>query len=379
MQNCLRGNADLTLVRTIASSPDFDWHNLLRIAAKEGVSPLLFHALSGQEIAPSHVAFVLRDSYNYTARRNLLLMHECSSILSGLMEAGVDVVVLKGAALAETIYENIALRPMIDLDFLVRQDQVSKAAQTLTSSGYSKDGRTNLASSLEYEHQVQFSKPGIEEIDVDLHWGLLGWYYYIKAVPIDWLWRTARPANLAGSTALILGPEAQLLHLCAHTTIDHSREKHRLLRQMDVAELIRFYEDELDWELFLDTAVCSNLIYPIQRVLPWVAKRLDAPVPENVLQRCQNMQPSASERRTLHLRHFAGRSFVQRALSDLTSIRSWPERFRYLYTFVLKKLFAPPANLIDRYQIRHPILLPFFYIYWLVNGFADLILVVLRK
>jgi len=44
---------------------------------------------------------------------------ELGQLLRSLKDRGVEVIVLKGAALAETVWKNIALRPMADMDLLV--------------------------------------------------------------------------------------------------------------------------------------------------------------------------------------------------------------------------------------------------------------------
>jgi len=53
----------------------------------------------------------------HTLARNLLLYHELPRILKVL--SPLPVIVLKGAALAATIYHRIGLRTMGDLDLLV--------------------------------------------------------------------------------------------------------------------------------------------------------------------------------------------------------------------------------------------------------------------
>ena len=57
--------------------------------------------------------------YLASAHRNLRLFGELRQILRAFNAAGLSVIPLKGACLAEMIYGNIALRPMVDVDLLL--------------------------------------------------------------------------------------------------------------------------------------------------------------------------------------------------------------------------------------------------------------------
>jgi hypothetical protein len=243
IQQALRVKVDFEGARLISQHPNFKWQTFLAVASIERLSPLLFHTLYGRNIVPSYVEQVLEDENGYMVRRNLLLLHELSIVLNGLTENGIDVVVLKGAALAEAVYDTIALRPMGDLDLLIRPERLEETIQSIRASGFSVDERTNLADVLEFENEVQLSKPGIEEVGLDVHWHLLNWHYYINAMPMEWFWQTARPASISGEDSRILGPEAQLLHLCAHSVVGHGIGVGGLLWLVDIMEVICHYED----------------------------------------------------------------------------------------------------------------------------------------
>ncbi len=133
-----------------AFTPD-DWQLLVMMAETEGVGPLLHwklkHAKCGVRGAecevPTSVQQQLKASYYQTAARNALLFRELDRILAAFAEAetcaakaptggsgeqcrSIPVIVLKGAALllehqddmAQSLYPDPALRPMMDLDLL---------------------------------------------------------------------------------------------------------------------------------------------------------------------------------------------------------------------------------------------------------------------
>ncbi len=54
----------------------------------------------------------LKKEYQWSLARNMILFDELNRVLKAFNEAGIEVIVLKGAALAQTVYPDIALRPM---------------------------------------------------------------------------------------------------------------------------------------------------------------------------------------------------------------------------------------------------------------------------
>ena len=56
--------------------------------------------------------------------------------MAALTREGLPVVVLKGAALAELVYQHIGLRTMADVDLLVEKKNLDKAGSILERLGY---------------------------------------------------------------------------------------------------------------------------------------------------------------------------------------------------------------------------------------------------
>ena len=103
------------------------------LARRERVGPLLYDAVRKKHLLPAEVETALRQSYYLTAACNLRLFAALDQALRALAARGIEVIVLKGAALAQTVYPSVALRPMGDLDVLVRPASVP-AARTVTFS-----------------------------------------------------------------------------------------------------------------------------------------------------------------------------------------------------------------------------------------------------
>jgi hypothetical protein len=128
-------------------------------------------------------------------------------------------IVLKGAALAETVYPRPSLRPFGDLDVLVRVEDTSRAHAVLSDLGYvaDVDAWADLVAGRSCEANF-FRDTALGPVVIELHTDLLNNALLRPQVSldIDGLWQRSRLAYLAGRDARVLGPEDQILHLCLH-------------------------------------------------------------------------------------------------------------------------------------------------------------------
>jgi hypothetical protein len=116
-----------------------DWDDIVEGSMRHGILPLLYWNLKriddGKDV-PAEVMTNLRIVYYKNAVLNTLRYDELSKILIAFNDAGIDVIVLKGAFLAETVYKNIGLRPMSDLDLLIKKGDLQKAEKELVQLRY---------------------------------------------------------------------------------------------------------------------------------------------------------------------------------------------------------------------------------------------------
>lgn len=362
---CLSARWDaqaLPAARNLAAQQGLDWGLLLQAARRAGVAPLLYHATRQRGLLPTAAEAALRQAYYHNAARNLILLHRLETVLHQLAAAGVPVIVLKGAALATTLYASAALRPMGDLDLLVHPEHVPTALAALAQLGYAP-GQGDLpdSHSAAYNNQVALAKAGDGQAPVEIHWSLFSPTYYYRRVPMPWFWETARPAQFGAASAWVLGPEALLLHLCAHILQHGGCERVRWLSLHDVAEVLAYYREQLDWERLLHKAQEYGLLLPVRQALQRVHADWGAPVPTQALERLRALRPSRREERVFRQLTTAQRP-VQHLWAGLAGIPDWRSRWALWRSIAL----PPPAYMRQRYAIRHRALLPLYYPYrWL--------------
>ena len=158
---------------------------------------------------------------------------------------------LKGPALARTVYPDPALRQSSDIDLLVRPGDVLAAEAVLEGLGYVSPKKEFHVSQHEFHHLV-FMGPG-NGMPLELHWALdtefdmfpEGWVEEVmsRRVPI-------RAEDLSCHT---LNPEDHLLFLAFHNVFVHRGR--RLDWIVDTALVMAALQGVVDWQNLIERSV----------------------------------------------------------------------------------------------------------------------------
>lgn len=256
------------------------WRGLLAEARRHKVEPLLAAALSapGVELPASvEVRSALAADRRRVQITNLLLLDALAAVLAELHAAQIPALLLKGTALALTLYPTPALRPLGDIDLLVHPEHAGRAAAVLEQLGYAPvtavfaedpRARDTVAQGTGAEHgERSFVRRGRCPIVVDLHWRLLARAGVRRKMDPDWFWAQTTTIAVHAAPAHVFTPTAQLLHLCAHAW-QHGRPTLRW--SYDVALLLA--QRTIDWELALAAAARFGLGLALQRTLAAVVQ-----------------------------------------------------------------------------------------------------------
>ena len=127
-------------------------------------------------MVPEAVLQQLKDHYMKNAVHSLFLAGTLIKLLQLLKQNDIFAVPFKGPVLSETIFGDTALRSYGDLDILVNQHSMYKAAHLLAEHGYHHHialSESQFNTFIQTENQVQChnEKNGVL---VELHWELVG-------------------------------------------------------------------------------------------------------------------------------------------------------------------------------------------------------------
>lgn len=340
-----------------------DWEQVWQIADKARVTPLLHQTTRKIPGLPDWWREGCQAAYQKTGIINTLRFQELKALLADLREAGLGVIVLKGIALIELIYGNPAVRPMVDMDLLLRKHDIPQAIEIMAGRDYRvSGGEIAPGSALAYENEILIRKQGPYGWQIELHWNLFNSTYYQRRLPEDEWWRTAVAITIDREQTLCLSPEWMLIHLCGHLAFHHHGQG--LLWWHDLAALLWTREGEIDWDYVLIQAQAANMVLPLQDILPRLAMEWNVPILLEILTRLREIVPEPVEIEMQRASAEGVLSPGQRMLVDAKGLESWPKKARFLIHNVL-----PSATYMDaRYGISHPLIRPFYYPYrWLLG------------
>jgi hypothetical protein len=257
-----------------------DWDTVSDIAYAHRVAPLLLRGLESLRLpVPASCRQALKRAYVANAAHNAAVFRTLAAVFETFALEGIEVVALKGAGLAETVYRDRALRPMNDLDLLVREEVLEDAAAALRRIGYEPEPSARTAAELrQIHHHWRFRSvgPAAPDVPVELHWRL---------DPPGWPWRVdleavrARAATTPFSSGRgsVLAPEDLLatlpLHICRH------RFRGGLISLCDIAAIVTTHGDRIDWQAVAERATAWQAGAHVDVVLRLTAEILGAAVP----------------------------------------------------------------------------------------------------
>jgi len=116
-----------------------DWPLVLWRAENYRIMPLLHDWLSKTSslgAAPSYVGNYMESWSALSLSRSKAQFQQLGRIVRSLEDESIDYFLLKGSGLAALYYPDPSLRPMQDLDFIVRPEDASRVQQILFQLGY---------------------------------------------------------------------------------------------------------------------------------------------------------------------------------------------------------------------------------------------------
>jgi hypothetical protein len=183
--------------------------SLARSASEQGLAGLLLAALGpGEDPWPAPARGLLRDAQRRSLVRGVRQLEMAGRAARLLHDDGLRALPLKGAALAESLYETVADRPMADVDLLVLTG-FPRAARLLEAAGFVCCARA--------DHAWAFQDPRSGAI-LELHRGLTSCPGLFPYDP-EALWARSRPGR--GQVPRLPSVADVLVHLCLHAAFQH--------------------------------------------------------------------------------------------------------------------------------------------------------------
>lgn len=238
--------------------------------------PLLYKRLAPTGQPVSHLN-KLKGIYRQSLYRNSLLFHRAFSVLAELEKMGVPVILLKGTALVAAYYEDIGARPMSDVDFLIREEDVEKTLRFLKELGWQSKLGYSFDKPVKHIHSLDLQSADGYELDV--HWRV---FYQCSWDGADMtLWDQTETVAFKGVNIRILNPTQQILHNCAHGVRWNILSSIRWI--VDVLKIMEKRADSIDWELLVSEAAQRRLTLTMLHALNFLNYNFNAGISEDIL------------------------------------------------------------------------------------------------
>jgi hypothetical protein len=353
---CLRPNGLARL--TAHGVPDAVWDRVVEGAIAHGVAPLLLRNLqeAGNGICPLPALERLAACCFINSIRASQFSTQLCSILEGLESAGVPAVPVKGPALAVLLHGHAAFRQYVDLDVVVRRDDLFRAKDALVARGYQcvkhmphyfpdRDGRASCG--------FVFDGHGDFAAGIEISWGLKPASFDVPLY-LDHMWERRVPLQFCGREIPAFGPEDMLVFLCIH---GYKHFWQTLGCVSDVAQLVAS-TSAMDWD---QVFACARVMNSNQRVLLGLllaSELLQAPVPAELRMRALRHHKIVSLARRATVRMFDPSNAEIGLINEIAFLLRTDEQRRATISYLARTLTCADN---EREFLRLPGPLAFLY------------------
>jgi hypothetical protein len=350
-----------------------DWVRFALLTRYHGIGPILFRVLHERsEGVPPEWLQMFKAEYVANAFHNQLARASVDEIGAVLGEERIRVILMKGAALLRTLYDDQGLRTLCDVDLLVDERDVERADAQLQSRGMKLPVSEEVGSRCHYSLVYCWQEP--RTVPVELHWRIFE-RYRPYVFDLEEVRAQARALPGMAPNVLVMAPEHELAHLCLHL------ERHavtyrsllgrrnwsellvlpygsgRLTWLYDIALYLQRRSEVIDWDRFVDTARRWAIAARVHAPLELARRALGVGPPAEILRALNRGRPQMVER-IAHRVVLAS----QRANETQDTAAARPPRPHWLTRFcdptirladTWISIFPPSAYLRARYPVPH--------------------------
>jgi len=279
---CSRTNINNSVIQKIEKiiACPLKWSKIIKIAIQQEVPTFLYYNLTRLNLSiniPDDVSLKLKQYYYLNLEKNIKFEKEVLKLLGLANNKGISAVALKGLSLLQCVYKNPALRIMADVDILVKIEDFEKMASLLKQLDLKENiNHRKNKENRDYRHMAIFSKKLSANLFliIEIHGILVHARPY--EIHLSCLWERAYETNSHGQKILSLSNEDIFISLILHMRSHLRRLKLKFI--IDIAELINYYKNTLDWTYIIRMAEINHIKNSVFLFLYLAEELLDAEI-----------------------------------------------------------------------------------------------------
>jgi Uncharacterised nucleotidyltransferase len=233
----------------------------------------------------------LKGVYQFSWCRNQLLFADAATLLAALEAAGVPTMLLRGAAMAVAYHRDAGVRPMNDLDMLVRPGHVERGRRAAQAAGWWPVAGSEPLERREAAATLRNNQGRV----VRLHWQPSRNMSLPEAAG-EPIWQRTVEVTLGHTATRAPNPADHLVQAC----IDGARANSgSTLRWITDVTVVLDAVPDLDWDLVASEARRHHVSLLIAEALRYLAGALGARVPRDAI-RVLAAAPTTPRERLAH-------------------------------------------------------------------------------
>jgi len=268
-----------------------DWEQVREQAVSLGLAPILHRNLTATRLrgmVPEETVTRLSRAGHAGTYIGLRQREEMGRVLDCLEAHGIEPVLLKGAALAATVYDDPALRTMSDVDLLLQEEEIGRGYEAIEKMGYlpivrpvHRDRARREAFYGKHRHTVPLISPGGRAI-VELHRHIMGTDETAPEYGLGAFRRRVREVPFHGRMVKVPAPADLVLHTCLHMSYA-DRFVGKLRDLIDLDQTIRAAGRDIDWNRFLEEVPTVGAARCLFSCLDLARRLYGTPIPADLL------------------------------------------------------------------------------------------------
>lgn len=319
---------------------DAEWEKMVRSLGSHRTLPLVYSKvryLAPAQQPPEAIVSLLKQEYYRSKISTLLGEEQLKEIVDQFNKDGVSLIVLKGPALARSVYSDPALRSGSDIDILVQPDQVHKARKAMESIGYICNEKY-FDVSKKFNNEEVYIHPSKKHYKiVEIHWNL----YVSCDVDIGQFFDHAIQVNYRDLSFEILNPIDALLYNGLHMIMHHDSDV-RLIWIYDTALLARSLQYPVDWQMLQKKSALYGATRSIQVTLSMAMLWTGLELPPGFDDLSKWPQPEKAEQAALDQIYLSHSDVMFEKIRFMWHCSKTPQEKISLFRYLL----FPPAEMI---------------------------------
>ena len=339
-----------------------DWDQLVARLRACNAAPLFYakiNDLKTKNAIPEHSYYKLKYAYFYSLSRGSLMIKVLRHTVEILRSEGIEVLVLKGAYLAEMLYEDVALRPFGDIDLFVNPADAQRAFELLISKGYRSEDQDMMdrffRKEVGYEQLPCLLYKGVS---VDLHIRLHRPFESYKWSG-EQMWENAKSVTISGIPMNVPDCPDMMIHTCINLDKHYRNGQIQFTAFYDIVNLLEKNKGQMDWKSLVERTMfcgCENIVF---KYIMLAHKNFNATMPYYMVAEYVNY--CDEEDQNLFLKYLNGYKAEYFAVtSRLAMVRHIP-KLKARVRYVLCMAFPTQKYMVRNYNIKNE---NFFFLYY---------------